>query len=30
MGLTEVRIHMERTIDLAHAIQQENATDDDG
>lgn len=27
MGLTEVRIHMERTIDLAHTISRENSDD---
>jgi hypothetical protein len=28
MGMTEVRIHLERTIDLAHIINRENASDD--
>ena len=30
MGLSEVRTHLERTIELAHIIQRENAPNDDG
>jgi hypothetical protein len=30
MGLTEVRVHLERTIDLAHIMNRENASSDDG
>jgi hypothetical protein len=30
MGLSEVRIHLERTIDLAHIINRENASSDNG
>jgi len=30
MGLTEVRIHLERTIDLAHIINRESSSNDDG
>jgi hypothetical protein len=29
MGMSEVRVHLERTIDLAQIISRENATDDD-
>jgi hypothetical protein len=28
MGLSEVRIHLERTIDLAHIMSRESAPDD--
>jgi hypothetical protein len=28
MGLTEVEIHLKRTIDLQHIIQRENSSDD--
>lgn len=28
MGMTEVRVHLERTIDLAHMINRENSSDD--
>jgi hypothetical protein len=30
MGLTEVRLHLMRTIDLAHIINREQSADDDG
>jgi hypothetical protein len=28
MGISEVRVHMERTIDLAHIMERERAIDD--
>lgn len=28
MGLTEVRVHLERSIDLAHIMSRENTTED--
>lgn len=30
MPASEVRVHLERTIDLAHIINRENAASDDG